>query len=73
MSSIETRYRSLTATTDCQPGRASAVEIERYVRAAAIACECRGDAHGAWMFTQVMTQLNRYRNGRTSRTEEPRS
>jgi len=70
MSSIETRYRSLTATTDGRPGQASAAEIERYVRAAAIACECRGDAHGAWMFTQVMTQLNRYRTGGASRTEE---
>jgi len=70
MSSIETRYRSLIATTDRRPDQPSAAEIERYVRAAAIACECRGDAHGAWMFTQVMTQLNRDRIGRTSRTEE---
>ena len=73
MSSIETRYRSLTAMTDCRPGQPSPAEIEHYVRAAAIACECRGDAHGAWMFTQVMTQLNRYRNGRASSAEETRS
>jgi len=73
MSSIETRYRSLTAMTDRQPGQPSPAEIEHYVRAAAIACECRGDAYGAWMFTQVMTQLCRYRNGHTSRTEKSES
>jgi hypothetical protein len=73
MSSFETRYRSLTATTDRRPDQPSAAEIERYVRAAAIACECRGDAHGAWMFAQVMTQLSRYRTGRASRAEETRS